>query len=360
MIHPGGLYLGSSKWMDPSYLMSKDIVLITFNYRLGSLGFLNLGSDQIPGNAGFKDQVYVLRWVQRNIGAFGGNSQDVTLMGYSAGALSVSLHLVSPMSTGLFQKAIIMSGSMPPQIKFPQGNQKYLAVRQAKQLGCSGFEKLGEIQYDSESFITDYGNITNYDILECLSKFTGKEICGSLRKMFDFGKDNPIYLWLPIIENDYGQERFLVEDFYTALEEIKNGFKIPLLIGYTNGEFCTSSRDILTNLDLKRNFEKNFISLAPRIFAYESWINRKNISEQLLIRYFNGSSLLTSKDYDSLCDLFSDSLIRFGSHRTAEIITNNQGLVYFYEFQNSKEEMPGDIEFPDRKGKCHCLYFYTF
>ncbi|XP_061398461.1 juvenile hormone esterase-like, partial [Musca vetustissima] len=331
MIHPGGLYLGSSRWLHPDYLMQKDIVLVSFNYRLGTLGFLNLGSSSVPGNAGFKDQILALQWAQRNIAKFGGNPQDITLMGYSAGALSVSLHLVSHMARDLFHKAIMMSGSMPPQVVLPQGNQKYLAIRQAKRLNCSGFE-------DDE------------DILACLSQFSGNEIAGTLRQMFDFGKDNPIYLWLPVVEKDFGQERFLIEDFYKSLKDLKE-LKIPLLIGYTNGEFCSSSKDILADEKLKMDFEENFLTLAPRIFGYENWPYSKDISQRIRDHYFNGSSRFSAEDYDGLCDLFSDSLIRFGAHRTGQLASEKGAEVYFYEFRYQGKSLEVDKDFPNKKDR---------
>ncbi|XP_075146578.1 juvenile hormone esterase-like [Haematobia irritans] len=352
MIHPGGLYLGSSNWMEPSLWMSKEIVLVTFNYRLGSLGFLNLGTKSIPGNAGFKDQVYALRWIQRNIERFGGNPHDITLMGYSAGALSVSLHLVSPMSKGLFHKAIIMSGSMPPQIKMtPQGNQKYLAVRQAKKLKCENFNDMEDIQWDVEGHTNlEYENLEESDILSCMSKFSGLEIAKTLRSMFDFGKDNPIYLWLPVVEEDYGQERFLLEDFYTLLNKT-NKIDVPLLVGYTNGEFCTSASDILKNMSLKESLENNFLSLAPRVFGYESWKNKKTIGEELLHYYFEGRTKFTLDDYDAMCNLFSDSLIRFGAHQTAEMVSQKGTPVYFYEFQYQKPSNQMDAMFTKKQDR---------
>lgn len=88
-----------------------------------------------PGNLGLKDQVAALRWVKSNIESFGGDSNCVTIMGYSAGGWSVSLHLVSPMSKGLFHRAIVMSGSATYQNPLPH-DQKNLAKKQAELLGC--------------------------------------------------------------------------------------------------------------------------------------------------------------------------------------------------------------------------------
>lgn len=103
-IHQGGFYenSGRSDELGPHYLIQRDIVLVTINYRLAALGFLSTGTKEAPGNNGFKDQVVALRWVKEHIQSFGGDSNSITLMGYSAGAMSVTLHMVSNMSKGLF------------------------------------------------------------------------------------------------------------------------------------------------------------------------------------------------------------------------------------------------------------------
>ncbi|KAG5884816.1 hypothetical protein JTB14_012024 [Gonioctena quinquepunctata] len=111
-IHSGGLYsLGSaSYWNGPNYLLDQEVVLVTFNYRLGALGFLSTGDKEAPGNNGLKDQVAALKWVKHNIASFGGDPNSVTLLGHGSGAMSVVLHMVSPMSQDLFHKAAAMSG----------------------------------------------------------------------------------------------------------------------------------------------------------------------------------------------------------------------------------------------------------
>uniref|UniRef100_A0A1I8N4W4 Carboxylic ester hydrolase n=1 Tax=Musca domestica TaxID=7370 RepID=A0A1I8N4W4_MUSDO len=98
-LHPGGFYLFSGISLDAGgqNFLDRDIVLVTLNYRLGSLGFLALGNEQAPGNMGLKDQVMALRWVQQYVRRFGGDPSSVTLWGYSAGAMSVGLHMMSPM-----------------------------------------------------------------------------------------------------------------------------------------------------------------------------------------------------------------------------------------------------------------------
>ena len=99
----GGAFIGgssSTKYFHPGYLMEKDIVLVSMNYRLGILGFLSTGNSVAPGNFGMKDQVLALKWVQKNIRAFGGDPKKVTIFGESAGGASVSLHAFSNASKG--------------------------------------------------------------------------------------------------------------------------------------------------------------------------------------------------------------------------------------------------------------------
>lgn len=103
-IHGGGFFSGSSdpKMFNPKYLLQKDVVLVTMNYRLGVLGFLSTGDSVAPGNFGLKDQVLALKWVQKNIKNFGGDPQRVTIFGSSAGAGSVHLHVLSHATNGNF------------------------------------------------------------------------------------------------------------------------------------------------------------------------------------------------------------------------------------------------------------------
>ncbi|KAM7361158.1 esterase FE4-like [Cochliomyia hominivorax] len=350
LIHPGGLYLATaaSYFMRPQHMMTQDWVVVTFNYRLGSLGFLNLGSAEIPGNAGFKDQVYALRWIQKYIAYFGGNPQDVTLMGYSAGGLSVQLHLLSPMSKDLFHKAILMSGALAPQTYLPQ-QQKYLAIRLAKNLKCHKFLNIKEeIPYGRENLFSDYADIPNEDIFECLNQYNGSVIAHKLRSMFDYPKDNPIFLWLPVIEKDFKKERFLNENPQVANKNI--------LIGYTNGEFCSSAEYILASETRKQEFSREFRTLAPRIFLYERHPRRDQITEEIIRKYFNNSVEFSPKDYDALCDLFSDSILRFGAHKFAEIMSKTQSSVYFYEFSFLEDSGIKDPIFPEKKGNKNIFF----
>ncbi|HKX88886.1 MAG TPA: carboxylesterase family protein [Sphingopyxis sp.] len=111
-IHGGGFVGGSGTLpeTDGAALARRDVVIVSFNYRLGRFGFFAhpaLGQD---GNWGLMDQVAALKWVQRNIAAFGGDPAKVTIFGESAGGESVSRLMASPVAKGLFARAIVASG----------------------------------------------------------------------------------------------------------------------------------------------------------------------------------------------------------------------------------------------------------
>ena len=118
-IHGGAFTMGSSStpWYDgTAFATNGDVVIVTINYRLGALGFLNLadidGKDKdLSSNCGLLDQVAALEWVRDNIAAFGGDPYNITVFGESAGAMSIGTLLAMLMAKGLFQKAILQSGA---------------------------------------------------------------------------------------------------------------------------------------------------------------------------------------------------------------------------------------------------------
>jgi carboxylesterase type B len=109
-IHGGGLLFDSARQVPSEQLSLRDVVVVTFNYRLGVFGFLCTDREDAPGNVGLWDQAMALNWTQNNIRNFGGNPEDVTLFGQSAGSVSVSSHIVSHVSRPYFKKAILQSG----------------------------------------------------------------------------------------------------------------------------------------------------------------------------------------------------------------------------------------------------------
>jgi len=118
-IYGGGFVNGGSS--PPTYsgaaLAQQGVVVISFNYRIGRFGFFahpqltrEAGGKEPLGNYGFMDQIAALQWIKRNAAAFGGDPANITISGESAGGMSVNALLTSPMSRGLFAKAVVMSG----------------------------------------------------------------------------------------------------------------------------------------------------------------------------------------------------------------------------------------------------------
>lgn len=115
-IHGGGFTggCGHEKHFDTPIWPKKGVIGVTLNYRLGPLGFAVLPELKVEagrtGNYGLYDQLTAIKWVKHNIAAFGGDPDNITIMGQSAGAMSVQQHCLSPLSQGLFHKAVMSSG----------------------------------------------------------------------------------------------------------------------------------------------------------------------------------------------------------------------------------------------------------
>lgn len=109
----GGAFVqGLSNYFDgTAYSSFHDVVFVSFNYRVGPFGFLATEDGHVKGNMGILDQLEALRWIKKHIKSFGGDPDNVTVFGESAGAICISLHLLSPLSNGLFHRAILQSGS---------------------------------------------------------------------------------------------------------------------------------------------------------------------------------------------------------------------------------------------------------
>lgn len=143
-VYGGGFYNGSSSDHPPKFLLEKDIVLVVPQYRIGALGWLSTFSENMPGNAPIKDVLLALQWVQNNIRVFGGDPDNVTIFGQSAGATVTGALLISPQTPkDIFKHAIIQSGSILAGWainKEPIGQVK----RICKSLGCKHCDKSEE------------------------------------------------------------------------------------------------------------------------------------------------------------------------------------------------------------------------
>ncbi|KAH7933832.1 hypothetical protein HPB49_017881 [Dermacentor silvarum] len=216
-IHGGGFTFGSAN--EANYSGSvltafADVVVVSMNYRLSILGFLNANSPGAPGNVGLLDQVMALKWVQRNIEFFGGDPQQVTLFGESAGSMSAHAHIMSPMSEGLFKRAILMSGTMYSIDMWDMVHESM--VKGDKVAGIVGCSEGGTINLSSNP----------EDVISCLRNKSAEELVTASGESVDpkFMPFFPTY-----------HDAFLPRN---PIEAMKRGFFAPVdvMAGVTSDE----------------------------------------------------------------------------------------------------------------------------
>ncbi|KAF0293576.1 Esterase FE4 [Amphibalanus amphitrite] len=216
-IHGGGFVTGSGDFEvhGPDYIMDEEVVLVTLNYRLGPLGFLTTGDAAAPGNYGLLDQVLALEWVQANIAAFGGDPDQVTIFGESAGGASIGLHVLSPRSRGLFARAISQSGAAFSAFAASGEPQGQNARKHAELLQCPTGD--------------------SRELVGCVRQKSAKEIFNTMGTLLK--EDNvavlPI-LYKPRVDRE-SRLPFLPNDPYSALES--GDFNaVPWMMGLNQDE----------------------------------------------------------------------------------------------------------------------------
>jgi para-nitrobenzyl esterase len=147
--HGGGWVNGAGTDVQPTWLVAEGNVVVTVNYRLGALGYLALPAldaesddKQSSGQYGDLDKIEALRWIRRNIAAFGGDPDRVTIAGQSAGAGSVCWLMASPEAKGLFQRAVIQSIGDCVNIAHQEAAQR--GEHFAQTLGCGGTGEIAD------------------------------------------------------------------------------------------------------------------------------------------------------------------------------------------------------------------------
>src|SRR6185369_15443219 len=202
------------------------VLLVTFNYRLGRLGSFAFPAlsrehpDGPKGNYAYMDQIAALKWVQRNIAAFGGDPKNVTIFGESAGGVSVHAHLISTLSRGLFQKAIIESGG---------GRDGVLTGRPMRE---DGVDPLYPVSAETigVNFARRYGiEGTDAAALARLRALSAAEIVDGGQE--SAGPGGPVTYPGPILDG-----RLTVETAQSAYEAGRQ-MRVPLMIGSNSADF---------------------------------------------------------------------------------------------------------------------------
>lgn len=306
-IHGGGFTYGgiSMKIFDSAELAARgDLVVVVLAYRLGALGFLHMGVEDAPGNMGLYDQLLALRWVKDNARAFGGDADKVTIMGESAGSISVGFHLISPKSKGLFRRAFMQSGS-PFTSQFLMN--KTQSARKANiivtYLGCDKGED-------------GSGNLGREDIVACLRSKDFREILKATESFNAIGLDGffPIAL----------EEEFLPEKPGAALARgTPNADDVLVSVTEAEGDFFVHY--LLTevqNLDDVRLLTKRQMNLFLKVILT---VMTSADPEQIIKYYFDHLSVKTGKEVAyAAADLLGDLLLLCPTLRFAKGLSSGQ------------------------------------
>lgn len=321
-IFGGGFYSGtiSLDLYDGRILTSEEnIILVNINYRVNNLGFLyfDKGRNEAPGNAGIFDQLMGLQWVHDNIHFFGGNPNNVTLFGESAGAVSISFHLLSPLSRNLFSQAILQSGG--PTVPWgivsnKKMNQRGLLLAEA--VGCSHKEEQME------------------QMMECLRNTDPLHLAGNETNE-NFGVVE--FAFTPIVDGVF------LDDMPEKLLERKDFKKTKLLLGsnteegtyfiiYHLTEAFKNSEDVYLT---REDFIKSVIELTPNVnplgqeaivFEYTDWLNPDD----------------PIKNRDEIDKLVGDYHFTCHVNRVANkyAATGNEVYMYYFTHRSSQNPWP--------------------
>uniref|UniRef100_A0A182Q5Q7 Carboxylic ester hydrolase n=1 Tax=Anopheles farauti TaxID=69004 RepID=A0A182Q5Q7_9DIPT len=217
-IHGGGFHEGCAKNQTAEFLLERDVVLVTVQYRLGPLGFLATKTVRIPGNMAMMDLTLALNWIQEHIDRFGGDPKNVTLFGQSAGAAAISALLYSPkVPDGLFHKVILQSaGSASPWVwdTDPVGSARAIAIK----AGCNATASLEEM----EQFLQ------HVDIWTLLRSFMDLKVERTVSEGLDHVGGNRL------VTGDY--HGFLPDTPWQFMKQGKIRKNIPMMAGVTKHE----------------------------------------------------------------------------------------------------------------------------
>lgn len=255
-----------------------------------------------------------LKWVRQNIHAFGGDSKNITVFGESAGAGSVHLHMLTDSSRGLFDKAIMQSGSaLAPWCNSPRNNWP---ERIAKKLGWDGV-----------------GGALN--LIEFLRKAEAEELILAQEIRTDEEKRDWIYLeWGPCVEPYVSEQSFLVESPFDLYKSAWSK-DIPLIIGGTTEEGLLVCREVVADPELYKG-EKAYENLVPKEWNLSEEKTR-HLAETLKTVYVEEGDP-AKNEMEKFLDILSDKYFWHGIHSTVmERLRTNSAATYMYRFAFSAD-----------------------
>lgn len=334
-MHGGSFLYGSSMEYGPRFLMDHDIIYVSINYRLGPLGFLSTLDEIVPGNNGLKDQQVALEWIKDNIKYFGGDPNQVTIMGMSAGGASVHYHMLSEKSRGLFHKAISQSGTaLCPWTLQIEARQK--AFRLGEFLGCP--------TNDTDEMIT------------CLKLRPAEAIVRSVQPAFMVYDHTPHAPFTPVVETVDSSDPFLTKHPYAIIEE-GGVADVPWITSIVTKEGIFPGGIYLSHSDFLKTINSKWAEFAPHMYEYNNTIPlelREEVSIKIKEKYLEGD--LSEENIGKFLDSLSDRHFKICMEKTVKSQSfKKKEPTYVYEFGYSGKTSLGN-KFWDPKenyGVCH-------
>ncbi|KAJ8735347.1 hypothetical protein PYW07_006967 [Mythimna separata] len=292
--------------------MQNEVIVVSLNYRESILGFLCLGTQIAPGNAGLKDIIAGLKWVKANIAQFGGNPEDITLFGHGSGAAAVDLVTLSPMGTGLVQKAIAQSGNALAPWAVSRDNLEY-ALQVAEALGheIENIEQLSEV-FTRTSVSALMGVINELDLTDNSLAFS------------------------PCIERQEleGVEPFLIK---TPAQIIRDGefLQVPMIFGFVDEEGTIRAEEAVDDDWLER-MNKTFTEFIQPDLKFETDAERTAVAQQIREFYFQNNTI-DKEHVDKYLKYHGDTMMLVSSIREvrSRMSARPNSPVYLYQFSYS-------------------------
>lgn len=273
----------------PDYFMETgQVVLVTISYRVNVFGFLATGDGAAPGNYGLKDQTMAMRWVKRHAGAFGGDPDSISLMGQSAGALSVNYHLVSRHSEGLYKNAIMLSGTVNAPWGKPRDKPRQVVNSHARALGIKNAAKLN-----------------SFDLIEVFRKIPAKDLTTTVQELYRWDI-LPVAAYLPVVEPPESPDPFLTVHPRIALA---NGdfVKVPVMTSILQGDGLNFIQPIIRLHGKYEEFNANMYRILPVVLEMDAHHpNMTSIVNKVRFRYFGRRGIVTPSNFDSVVRMGTD------------------------------------------------------
>lgn len=319
----------------PDYFMERNVILVTVNYRLSTFGFLSFKDPtlEIPGNAGLRDQLMALKWVKKEIENFGGDPNNITLFGESAGGCMTHYHLLSERSRGLFHRAIIMSGSAfgPWSV----GTTDDYAYRLARALGYRGSVD------DEKSIYKVILEANPIRIVELQDQLLTEEEL-TIGKLFAFG---------PVLE-PYVTENTFIYDHPFKMSQDAWGNTLDVIIGGCSMEgllmYPTITPEAMSSLG-------DFSAVVSQNVHLDRHSEKCKAKGLKVRNFYYGHETPTIDNIDPYIHILSDKLFWHGMWMTmkARPATSNTYLYRFDVSPSSNQTIRELYEIPHKRGACH-------